>query len=162
MNAYIHTRKLEAITHYLTKHYFTTIRRAGHHVLYSLPDFDNLEITSSRLDYSVISTNRCQPIIFSISTLIRLMNTSVASGFSCCGSWRRHEGILSSDSHLAFLAEHTIFSLDEFDDLNIHLCLDLSEFGPFVIERLFSHQHYWYIRWVDRVSICISTISASY
>ncbi|KAI5120808.1 hypothetical protein M0805_003206 [Coniferiporia weirii] len=48
-------RKLSALTHYLIGSYLPTIKSAGHHVLYSLPDFDKLESTSAHIDYSVIN-----------------------------------------------------------------------------------------------------------
>lgn len=45
--------KVEALKDYYVD-YFALLKKAGHHVLLSLPDFDDLDSTSASIDYSVI------------------------------------------------------------------------------------------------------------
>ena len=42
------------LTSYLTSCYLPLLAKAGHHVIYSLPDFDNLAVTTSYIDYSFL------------------------------------------------------------------------------------------------------------
>ena len=42
------------LTSYLTSYYLPPLAKAGHHALYSLPDFNNLSATASYVDYSFL------------------------------------------------------------------------------------------------------------
>ncbi|PAV23026.1 hypothetical protein PNOK_0009300 [Pyrrhoderma noxium] len=42
------------LTSYLTSYYLPLLAKAGHHALYSLPDFNNLSATASYVDYSFL------------------------------------------------------------------------------------------------------------
>ena len=54
-DSYEDNRKVKHLTHYITQYYLPIFKRGGFHVLYSLPDFDDLVSTTSHIDYSIIS-----------------------------------------------------------------------------------------------------------
>ncbi|THU95309.1 hypothetical protein K435DRAFT_839574 [Dendrothele bispora CBS 962.96] len=118
--------KSNALQHYL-KHYLHIFKCGGFHVLYSLPDFDNLSITTAHIDYSVISKHT-----LAVDNLyacgFKLMPTTVNT--------------LASDKDVTktFLAEHRTNWKDSTEDIQIHITS-----GPLQIQALCKREVIMYI-----------------
>ena len=127
---YSKERKLSALTYYLTKFYLPVLKRAGHHVLYSLPDFDNLKSTTADIDYSVIST-RALATDMLYGVRVEDINAFLR------GMWLQAAAFVDEHGHSAdtvsksFLAELRLPPAEDVDDMHLHLF-----FGPLQVQAL--------------------------
>ncbi|TFY65090.1 hypothetical protein EVG20_g5713 [Dentipellis fragilis] len=125
------SREVTALTHYLRQHYLSLLQRAGLHVLYSLPDFDNLARTPN-IDYSIIANRALTTTdIFGIS--VADVNTFLR------GLWLQAAAHIdefgTGDDHAAFaafyLAEHRSVWKEDGEDVHFH-----ASFGPLQVQPL--------------------------
>ncbi|KAH8114471.1 hypothetical protein DFH11DRAFT_220480 [Phellopilus nigrolimitatus] len=136
-------RKLNALTHYLAKFYLQTLKRAGHHVLHSLPDFDNLSSTTAHIDYSVISQSTLSTdSLFGIS--INDINTFLRGLWLQAAAFIDEHGLSQDTITQSFLAELRVPAADALDDMNLHLY-----FGPLHIQPLCKREIVLYLNIQD-------------
>ena len=137
-------RKLNALLHYITKQYLVVFKRAGLHVLHSLPDFDNQINTTAHIDYSVIAKRRLSTYkiygctVDEINSYLRSLWLQAVSYHDHCG---KEENLSVSKF---FLAEHTTQWEDSVEDLLMHMC-----FGPLQIQALCQREVILYIDLLD-------------
>ncbi|KLO12433.1 hypothetical protein SCHPADRAFT_420281 [Schizopora paradoxa] len=115
-------QKLHALQHYL-KQYLHVFKCAGLHVLYSLPDYDNLSSTVATVDYSSISKHSLAVDkvfgidITTINLYLRNLWLQSASYIDDHGSSHdHHEHRLNH-----YLAEHRTTWTDAAEDIHIHM-----------------------------------------
>ncbi|KAI5120814.1 hypothetical protein M0805_003211 [Coniferiporia weirii] len=126
---YTRERKLNALTYYLTKFYLPTIKRAGHHVLYSLPDFDNLASTTAHIDYSVINKRTLTTdTLFGVSIVD--INTFLRGLWLQAAAFIDEHGLSHDNVSKTSLAELRT-STDGIDGMHMHLF-----FGPLYVQPL--------------------------
>ncbi|THH00496.1 hypothetical protein EW145_g7068 [Phellinidium pouzarii] len=122
--------KLTGLTHYLTKFYLPTLKRAGHHVLYSLPDFDNLASTTAHTDYSVISKRTLSTdALFGVR--VEEVNTFLRGLWLQAAAFIDEYGLSADTVSKSLLAELHTPLMNGPDDMNLHL-----HFGPLYVQPL--------------------------
>ena len=146
---YNHERKLLALTHYLGRHYLQLLKRAGLHVLHSLPDFDNLTITSPHVDYSVISKRTLSTdVLFGIR--VEDINAYLRGLWLDAAGWIDEHGLdwtaPSAHENLKYhyLAETRTSWADSLDDLHLHMI-----FGPLYVQALCKREVILFIDLLD-------------
>ena len=123
--------------HYLTKFYLPTLKRAGHHVLYSLPDFDNLKVTGAHTDYSVINQRSLTTdTIYGIHT--EEINTFLRGLWLQAAAHIDEYGLSEQTVTESFLAE--LRTVGTVDDLHLHL-----QFGPLYVQPLCKREVILYV-----------------
>ena len=131
---------MNALLHYITKQYFCIFRRAGLHVLHSLPDFDNQVCTTAYIDYSVIAKRRLSTYrLYGIS--VDEINTYLRSLWLQAVSYDEH---CAKSDHLSvsklFLAEHRTEWTSDLEDIHMHMY-----FGPLQVQALCKKEVILYI-----------------
>ncbi|KAH8110420.1 hypothetical protein DFH11DRAFT_1803752 [Phellopilus nigrolimitatus] len=140
---YTNDRKLTALTYYLATFYLPTLKRAGHHVLYSLPDFDNLSSTSAHIDYSVISKRTlATDSLFGIS--VDDVNTFLRGLWLQAAAFIDEYGLKMDTVAKSFLAELRTPTTDGIDDMHMHLY-----FGPLQVQPLCKREVVLYLNIQD-------------
>jgi hypothetical protein len=129
---YTKDRKINSLTTYISKNYLSLFKRGGYHVLYSLPDFDNLTVTTAHIDYSIIS-KRALAVhqIYSIS--IDTINAYLRGLWLEAAAYIDDHGVgtdaASIGKHL--LAEHNTSWTHNVEDIHLRLF-----FGPLQVQAL--------------------------
>lgn len=130
--AYMKERRLNSLTHYITKYYLPLLTRAGYHVLYSLPDFDLLGVTSSEIDYSVISKSTLSHhSLFNIK--VSEINAYLRSQWLPQAAYIGEFGfdIKASTDFKGFLAEHCTAWASSEEEVQFHV-----KFRPLAVQAL--------------------------
>ncbi|KAL5504464.1 hypothetical protein ACEPAH_7125 [Sanghuangporus vaninii] len=131
--------KVNALAYYLTKFYLPTIKRAGLHVFYSLPDFDNLTSTSSYIDYSVTSTRAlATDTLFGVR--IEDVNNFLRGLWLQAATFVDEYGLSAHNAEKSFLAELRMPPIDDVDDMHLHLF-----FGPLHVRPLCNREVVLYL-----------------
>lgn len=122
--------KLAPIDNYIRTSYFPLVKRAGHHVLYSLPDFDDLTSTTAHIDYSVISpgtlaTRELHGIaVDEINTYLRGLWLQAATHID-------EHGVDNLNVNKGYLVEHKSTWTHVTEDVNFNIM-----FGPMAVQPL--------------------------
>lgn len=124
-------QRIAALRHYVGKHYLSLLKRAGYHVLHSLPDFDNLSRTQ-KIDYSLVANRSLTTTdIFGIS--VSAVNTYLKGLWLQAAAHIDEHG--TGDDHSLYsafyLAEHRTIWQDGKDEINFH-----AYFGPLQVQPL--------------------------
>ncbi|KAA1474431.1 hypothetical protein DENSPDRAFT_882795 [Dentipellis sp. KUC8613] len=123
------SRELTALTHYLRQHYLALLQRAGLHVLYSLPDFDNLARTSA-IDYSLAAHHAPSAgAIFGIA--VADVNTFLRGLWLQAAAHIDEFGTDAAGAEAFYLAEHRSVWKEEGEEVLFHAC-----FGPLQVQPL--------------------------
>lgn len=118
--------------HYLSNFYLPTLKRAGYHVLHSLPDFDNLTSTTAHIDYSVISKRTLSTdVLFGVS--VEDINMYLRGLWLQAASYIDEHGFSFDGSAVSkhYLAELRTVWTDTVEDIHMHLY-----FGPMQVQPL--------------------------
>ncbi|THH09766.1 hypothetical protein EW145_g1793 [Phellinidium pouzarii] len=131
--------------------YLPTLKRAGHHVLYSLPDFDTLASTTSHIDYSIINDSSTLTTDTLHGVNITDINNFLRGLWLQAAAFVDEHGLSIDTVSKTSLAELRT-STEGIDGIHMHLC-----FGPIYIQPLCKREIILCIhRSISRLTISLS------
>lgn len=120
--------KTTALKYYLTQVYLPTLKRAGHHIFHSLPDFGDIENTGAHIDYSLINKHlSTRETIYDVQ--IDEINAFLRGLWLQAAAHIDEHGLSEQSVTASFLAE--LKTVTTVNNLHLHL-----QFGPLYVQPL--------------------------